>query len=337
VRRVGLTTRRNGRHYALSGNPAGIAARSFLIHVPNTSFTNSSTSLCGRCSVTRAAAGSPPHSPPRGPRSDRFRCVGRESNFLQAISSPPTHREKTSAWLRFALRARSPAALGRLGTAPVTHDVLRQNRRRLHCPDCGHEKLLAFTCKSRHFCLACHSAASGRPADGPGTHNWFKARSHEFGQKLRAWRKARGLRQLDACAVLSLPRDQGLICRYERGEASPRRERMVLEARIQSFELAYRMQMEASDAFDIMKEPEAVRQMYGVKPGPEGSFARQCLIARRLLERGVRFLQLWTGDGQPWDKGGMPQLLFELARGRSAETGLPFSFLPFDYSAVGTQ
>ena len=65
------------------------------------------------------------------------------------------------------------------------------------------------------------------PASGPGTHNWFKARSHEFGQKLRAWRKTRGLRQLDACAVLGLPRDQGLICRYERGEASPRRERMV--------------------------------------------------------------------------------------------------------------
>ena len=65
------------------------------------------------------------------------------------------------------------------------------------------------------------------PVSGPGTHNWFKARSHEFGLKLRAWRKARGLRQLDACAVLGLPRDQGLICRYERGEASPRRERMV--------------------------------------------------------------------------------------------------------------
>jgi len=62
---------------------------------------------------------------------------------------------------------------------------------------------------------------------GRGTHNWFKARSHEFGQKLRAWRKARGLRQLDACAVLGLPRDQGLICRYERGESSPRRARMV--------------------------------------------------------------------------------------------------------------
>ena len=64
------------------------------------------------------------------------------------------------------------------------------------------------------------------PASGPGTHNWFAARSNGFGEKLRAWRKARGLRQTDACAALGLPNDQGLICRYERGEASPRQERM---------------------------------------------------------------------------------------------------------------
>ncbi len=69
-----------------------------------------------------------------------------------------------------------------------------------------------------------------------------------------------------------------------------------LEARVQSYELAYRMQMEASDAFDISKEPEWVIKAYG-----DSDFGRQCLIARRLLERGVRFLQLWTGDGQPWD------------------------------------
>jgi hypothetical protein len=69
-----------------------------------------------------------------------------------------------------------------------------------------------------------------------------------------------------------------------------------LEARVQSYELAYRMQMEATDAFDIMKEPEWVRKMYG-----DHAFGRQCLIARRLLERGVRFIQLWTGAGQPWD------------------------------------
>ena len=65
------------------------------------------------------------------------------------------------------------------------------------------------------------------PASGSGTHNWFVARSKEFGEQLRAWRKARGLRQMDACAALGLPPDQGLICRYERGEASPRRERMT--------------------------------------------------------------------------------------------------------------
>jgi hypothetical protein len=69
-----------------------------------------------------------------------------------------------------------------------------------------------------------------------------------------------------------------------------------LEARVQSYELAYRMQMEATDAFDIMREPESVRKMYG-----DHAFGRQCLIARRLLERGVRFIQLWTGAGQPWD------------------------------------
>jgi hypothetical protein len=69
-----------------------------------------------------------------------------------------------------------------------------------------------------------------------------------------------------------------------------------LDARIQSFELAYRMQSEADDAFDVRREPEYVREMYG-----PGVHARQLLIARRLLERGVRFVQVWHGDGQPWD------------------------------------
>ena len=69
-----------------------------------------------------------------------------------------------------------------------------------------------------------------------------------------------------------------------------------LEARIRSFELAYRMQTEATDAFDISREPAKIREMYG-----EGGFARQCIMARRLLERGVRFIQLWHGNGQPWD------------------------------------
>jgi len=69
-----------------------------------------------------------------------------------------------------------------------------------------------------------------------------------------------------------------------------------LESRIQSFELAYRMQMDASDAFDVSREPKHVQEAYG-----DGVNARQLLIARRLVERGVRFVQVWHGAGQPWD------------------------------------
>ena len=69
-----------------------------------------------------------------------------------------------------------------------------------------------------------------------------------------------------------------------------------LEARIQSFELAHRMQLEAADAFDVSREPQHILDLYG--PGMQ---ARQILIARRLVERGVRFVQVWHGRDQPWD------------------------------------
>jgi hypothetical protein len=69
-----------------------------------------------------------------------------------------------------------------------------------------------------------------------------------------------------------------------------------LESRIQSFELAYRMQIEAADVFDLNREPQHIREMYG-----DSVHGRQLLMARRLVERGVRFVQLWHGEGQPWD------------------------------------
>jgi hypothetical protein len=69
-----------------------------------------------------------------------------------------------------------------------------------------------------------------------------------------------------------------------------------LESRIQSYELAYRMQMEAEDAFDVKREPQHILDLYGA-----GVQARQLLVARRLIERGVRFVQVWHGAGQPWD------------------------------------
>src|SRR5262249_34051377 len=89
-------------------------------------------------------------------------------------------------------------------------------------------------------------------------------------------------------------RQLDLLRRLNERHQKKRGEDAQLEARIQSFELAYRMQMDASDAFNISKEPEAIRKMYG--PGVQ---ARQLLIARRLLEKGVRFVQVWHGEGQP--------------------------------------
>jgi hypothetical protein len=70
----------------------------------------------------------------------------------------------------------------------------------------------------------------------------------------------------------------------------------AIDARIQAYELAYRMQMEATDAFDVNREPKHVLEAYG-----KGVNARQILIARRLVERGVRYVQVWHGEGQPWD------------------------------------
>jgi Protein of unknown function (DUF1501) len=69
-----------------------------------------------------------------------------------------------------------------------------------------------------------------------------------------------------------------------------------LDARIQSLEIAYRMQTESQDAFDVSKEPLKVREAYG-----KGYFADACLAARRLVERGVRMVQVFYGAGQPWD------------------------------------
>jgi hypothetical protein len=91
-------------------------------------------------------------------------------------------------------------------------------------------------------------------------------------------------------------RQLDLLAELNRQHQQPRAEDAVLEARIQSFELAYRMQAEASDAFDINREPAAIRREYG-----EHVQGRQLLIARRLVERGVRFVQCYHGDVQPWD------------------------------------
>lgn len=108
-----------------------------------------------------------------------------------------------------------------------------------------------------------------------------------------------------------------------------------LSARIESFELAYRMQTAAPEAFDVSMEPAAIRDMYGVERKECGHFATQCLMARRLVERGVRFIQIYSGgmDNQlSWDCHGD---LVGNHRGFARETDQPVAALLADLEQRG--
>lgn len=106
-------------------------------------------------------------------------------------------------------------------------------------------------------------------------------------------------------------RQLDLVSLYNQRHLERRQQDSQLEARLQTFELAYRMQTEATDAFDVSQEPQHIQQLYG-----DGLPSRQLLITRRLLERGVRFVQVWSGEGQPWDAhGDLEENHRELARG----------------------
>ncbi len=106
--------------------------------------------------------------------------------------------------------------------------------------------------------------------------------------------KERQRRELDALASLND------LHREKRGDDDR------LTARMASFELAFRMQTEAPEAFDLARESAATHQSYGLDRPETEIFGKQCLLARRLVERGVRFVQLYhTTDGfQPWDQHG---------------------------------
>ena len=100
----------------------------------------------------------------------------------------------------------------------------------------------------------------------------------------------------------------------------------ILEANIQTSEIAFRMQAEAPDVFDITKEPEAVRARYG-----DNDFGRGCLMARRLIEKGVRMVQVYYGNGQPWDNHDDILIHHELANKADA----PIAALLQDLKASG--
>jgi hypothetical protein len=91
-------------------------------------------------------------------------------------------------------------------------------------------------------------------------------------------------------------RQLDLLRRLNEEHRAERGPDQALDARIRAMETAFRMQFAATDAFDIGREPPKVREEYG-----DGHFAHACLLARRLAERGVRFTQVYYGNGQPWD------------------------------------
>ena len=94
--------------------------------------------------------------------------------------------------------------------------------------------------------------------------------------------------------------ERELIARLDRVHQRDRPHRLRLDARIASYELAARMQIAATDALDLSQETKATHAMYGVGDKTTDSYGRRCLIARRLIERGVRFVQLFI-NGQIWD------------------------------------
>ncbi len=103
---------------------------------------------------------------------------------------------------------------------------------------------------------------------------------------------------------LTEPRQIGkldFLKQLNREHADLRPEQTELDARIRNYELAFRMQATAPDAVNLAEENAETRELYGVDDKETASFGRLCLLSRRLVERGVRFVQLYHGSGSVWD------------------------------------
>jgi len=108
------------------------------------------------------------------------------------------------------------------------------------------------------------------------------------------------LRPPDGVPPGVLELERSLLARLSEAHRDSRPGQPDLEARLASYELAARMQLSATDALDLSKESEATREMYGLNDEPTASYGRRCLMARRLVERGVRMVQIYV-EGQIWD------------------------------------
>ena len=123
--------------------------------------------------------------------------------------------------------------------------------------------------------------------------------------------------------------------RYNEEHQQPRTDNTDLAARIASYELAYKMQSTAPEAVDLSQETEATRALYGLDDKKTAIFGRQCLLARRMVERGVRFVQIYSGGNHNdanWDAHGDLQFNHDMHAG---ETDKPIAGLIQDLKSRG--
>jgi hypothetical protein len=143
---------------------------------------------------------------------------------------------------------------------------------------------------------------SASPLNGP--RNWGAGFMPAVYQGTRFQNGATPIEDLRTPAAVGETRQRAkldLLAAMNRGHADARPGETDLEARIRSYELAFRMQAHAPDAVDLSRETAATRELYGMDDPTTETFGRTCLLARRLVERGVRFVQLYHGAGSKWD------------------------------------
>lgn len=137
-----------------------------------------------------------------------------------------------------------------------------------------------------------------------GPRNWsagfmpavYQGTRLEFGQEpIRNLKTPKGVSEEAQRAKLDL------LNTMNQEHALPRRFQSELDARIGSYELAFRMQAHAPEAVNFAVETAETQQLYGLDEKHTETFGRMCLLSRRLVERGVRFIQLWHGAGSKWD------------------------------------
>lgn len=168
-----------------------------------------------------------------------------------------------------------------------------------------------------------------------GPRNWSAGFMPATWQGIRITPGAEPIPNLPRSAALSAERQDhmlGYLQRINARYAGQHPENSELEARIHSFELAGRMQAAAPESIDLNSESPATRKLYGLDQKETATFGRMCLMARRLAERGVRFIQLYSGAGSKWDAHSRME---ENHRGLCQQTDQPIAGLLKDLKARG--